>query len=71
MIAMLFDGQAILRQADVPVPAPGPRELLLEVRACGVCRTDLHIVDGELRTPLHPLVPGHEIVGIVRARGEG
>jgi len=70
MIAMLFDGPGPLRLADVPVPAPGARELLLEVRACGVCRTDLHIVDGELPARLHPLIPGHEIVGIVRGRGE-
>jgi len=50
-------------------PEPGPRQLLLRVRACGVCRTDLHIVDGELADPKLPLVPGHEIVAEVAARG--
>jgi propanol-preferring alcohol dehydrogenase len=51
------------------LPEPGPRQLLLRVRACGVCRTDLHIVDGELPNPKLPLVPGHEIVAEVVARG--
>ncbi len=51
------------------LPDPGPRQLLLRVRACGVCRTDLHIVDGELAEPKLPLVPGHEIVAEVLARG--
>jgi len=51
------------------LPDPGPRQLLLRVRACGVCRTDLHIVDGELPHPKLPLVPGHEIVAQVLARG--
>ena len=51
------------------LPDPGPRQLLLRVRACGVCRTDLHIVDGELPRPKLPLVPGHEIVAQVLARG--
>ncbi len=51
------------------LPEPGPRHLLLRVRACGVCRTDLHIVDGELAEPKLPLVPGHEIVAEVLARG--
>jgi propanol-preferring alcohol dehydrogenase len=60
-----------LRPEQVPVPEPGPGELLLEVRACGVCRTDLHIVDGELVAPRLPLVPGHEIVGRVAGRGPG
>jgi len=51
------------------LPEPGPRQLLLRVRACGVCRTDLHIADGELPEPKLPLVPGHEIVAQVAARG--
>src|SRR3989338_8277020 len=46
-------------------PAPGPRQVLLRVRACAVCRTDLHVVDGELPDPRLPLVVGHEIVGTV------
>jgi propanol-preferring alcohol dehydrogenase len=53
------------------VPEPGNGELLLRVEACAVCRTDLHIVDGELRDPVLPLVPGHEIVGRVEATGPG
>jgi alcohol dehydrogenase, propanol-preferring len=54
-----------------PVPRPGPGEVLVEVKACGVCRTDLHVVDGELPDPKLPIVPGHEIVGRVAAIGEG
>jgi propanol-preferring alcohol dehydrogenase len=54
-----------------PVPRPGAGEVLVEVKACGVCRTDLHVVDGELPDPKLPLVPGHEIVGQVAALGEG
>jgi len=56
---------------EVAAPEPGAGEVLLEVRACGVCRTDLHIADGELEGGRLPIVPGHEIVGIVTARGEG
>lgn len=59
-----------LRPADLPVPECGPDEVLLQVAACGVCRTDLHIVDGELSEPRLPLVPGHEIVGTVAAMGD-
>lgn len=54
-----------------PVPRPGPGEVLVEVKACGVCRTDLHVVDGELPDPKLPIIPGHEIVGRVAAIGEG
>jgi alcohol dehydrogenase, propanol-preferring len=53
------------------LPPPGPHELLLRVGACGVCRTDLHVVDGELPHPKLPLIPGHEVVGRVVARGPG
>ena len=53
-----------------PIPHPGPGELLIEIQACGVCRTDLHVVDGELPQPKLPIVPGHEIVGRVRALGQ-
>jgi len=59
-----------LRIADVPDPEPGPKEILLRVRACGICRTDLHIVDGELTEPRLPLVPGHQIVAEVVEGGE-
>ena len=54
-----------------PTPTPGPGELRLRVEACGVCRTDLHVVDGELPDPALPIVPGHEIVGRVEALGPG
>jgi propanol-preferring alcohol dehydrogenase len=50
---------------EVPDPQPGPQQVLLEVRACGVCRTDLHVCVGELTQPRLPLIPGHEIVGVV------
>jgi len=60
-----------LREAEVPDPEPGAGQLLLRVRACGVCRTDLHVVDGELTKPKLPLVPGHQIVGDVVAAGLG
>ena len=54
-----------------PVPQPGPGEILVEIKACGVCRTDLHVVDGELPDPKLPIVPGHEIVGVVEQVGDG
>jgi len=60
-----------LRLEILPRPQPGPGEVQLRVLACGVCRTDLHVVDGELTEPRLPLVPGHEIVGEVTALGEG
>ncbi|HWZ59711.1 MAG TPA: zinc-dependent alcohol dehydrogenase family protein [Gemmatimonadaceae bacterium] len=67
---MLLDApKHALRFTEVPTPIPGPRQLLIRVAACGVCRTDLHIVDGELDDPKLPLIPGHEIVGRVEARG--
>ncbi|CAD6555005.1 putative alcohol dehydrogenase AdhA [Paraburkholderia hiiakae] len=72
MRAMLFDGESPrLREADLPDPAPGAGELLIDVRACGVCRTDLHVVDGDLDHPKKPVIPGHEIVGTVAALGGG
>jgi propanol-preferring alcohol dehydrogenase len=52
-----------------PVPEPGPRELLVRVHACGVCRTDLHVVDGDLAAPKPGVVPGHEVIGVVAAAG--
>jgi alcohol dehydrogenase, propanol-preferring len=58
-----------LRLAELPDPQAGPGQVLLSVRACGVCRTDLHIVDGELREPKLPLVPGHQVVGTVAGSG--
>jgi len=59
-----------LRLAEVPIPQPGPGQVLLRVHACAVCRTDLHILDGELSQPKLPLVLGHEIVGTVVQAGE-
>lgn len=60
-----------LRQARLVAATPGPGQVLLDVSCCGVCRTDLHIADGELRGPKRPLVLGHEIVGRIRALGPG
>jgi propanol-preferring alcohol dehydrogenase len=60
-----------LRAADLPRPSPGAGQVLLQVRACAICRTDLHVVDGELPDPALPLVPGHEIVGVVVEAGPG
>ena len=59
-----------LHEAELPDPEPGPGDVLVEVSACGVCRTDLHIADGELPDPTLPLVLGHQVVGRVRSGGE-
>jgi alcohol dehydrogenase, propanol-preferring len=68
---MVLDApRSALRRADLPEPEPGPGEVLLEVAACGLCRTDLHVVDGELERPKLPLVPGHQIVARVASGGE-
>lgn len=71
MRAMILDrpGTA-LRRVDLPVPQAGAGELLIKVEACGVCRTDLHLIDGELPDPVLPMIPGHEIVGRVAAIGK-
>ncbi len=72
MRAMILEEQpGRLRAREVAPPKAGAGQLALAVRACGVCRTDLHIVDGELAHPKLPLVPGHQIVAIVEAVGEG
>jgi propanol-preferring alcohol dehydrogenase len=72
MRAMLFTKVGVpLRATELPMPVPGPQQLLIQVRACAVCRTDLHVVDGELTQPKLPLVPGHEIVGTVIKAGSG
>ena len=64
MRAMVLSAQGRpLELRDLPVPEPGPEQVRLRVRACGVCRTDLHVVDGELPHPKLPLVPGHQVVG--------
>jgi alcohol dehydrogenase, propanol-preferring len=72
MRAILFEtpGQP-LKMAELPIPIPGPGQVLLKVHACGVCHTDLHIVDGELSQPKLPLVLGHQIVGTVVRTGRG
>ena len=72
MEAMLFTGPGVpLEPAEIDEPEPGPGQVRLQVRACGVCRTDLHIVDGELGEPKLPLVLGHQIVGAISALGPG
>src|SRR2546427_39640 len=72
MRAMLLDApRRPLRLADTAIPEPGPGQVLLAVKACGVCRTDLHVCDGELPNPKLPLVLGHEIVGTVARIGAG
>jgi propanol-preferring alcohol dehydrogenase len=71
MRAMVLDAPRIpLRAGELPEPTPEPGQVLLRVRACGVCRTDLHIVDGEVPKPTVPLVPGHQVVGRVVEGGE-
>src|SRR5215211_5623804 len=71
MRAMVLERQREpLKPRELPDPEPEPGQLLLEVAACGVCRTDLHIVDGELSKPKLPLVPGHQIVARVLSGGE-
>lgn len=72
MRAMLLDApRRALRLAELPAPVPSAGQLLIRVRACGVCRTDLHVIDGELADGKLPIVPGHEIVGEVVERGAG
>jgi propanol-preferring alcohol dehydrogenase len=72
MRAMVFTGPGSpLREAELRGPEPGPGQVRLNVQACAVCRTDLHIVDGELADPKLPLVLGHQIVGLVSGVGQG
>ena len=72
MRAMVYRGNGpALTLEERPVPEPGAGEVLVRVSACGVCRTDLHVVDGDLTEPRLPVVPGHEIVGRVAALGAG
>ncbi|HEX7972861.1 MAG TPA: alcohol dehydrogenase catalytic domain-containing protein, partial [Anaerolineales bacterium] len=71
MRAMVLDEPGKpLRLAEMPVPRPGPGQVLIRINACGVCHTDLHIMDGELTHPKLPLVLGHQIVGTVVQNGE-
>jgi propanol-preferring alcohol dehydrogenase len=71
MQAMVLDrlGEP-LQKRKLPLPVPGPKQILIKVHACGVCRTDLHILDGELPRPKLPLILGHEIIGTVAGKGE-
>jgi propanol-preferring alcohol dehydrogenase len=70
MKAMVLDRPAgRFALADLPMPQPGRGEVLVRVHACGVCRTDLHVVDGDIRDGIYPVVPGHQIVGVVEALG--
>lgn len=71
MRAMRLDkpGSALIL-ADIAQPQPGPEELLVRVRTCGVCRTDLHVLDGELSQTEYPIIPGHQVVGVVESCGE-
>ena len=72
MRAMILEAQRQpLRLADIPEPVPGPEQILIKVSVCGVCRTDLHILDGDLTSPKLPLVLGHQIVGVVTGLGPG
>jgi len=72
MRAMVLDKPGVpLVMRERPIPAPTAGDILLAVSACGVCRTDLHVVDGELPDPKLPIIPGHEIVGRVMAAGDG
>ena len=60
-----------LRDSNIPAPEPGAGQVLVRVAACGVCRTDLHVIDGDLTEPKLPIIPGHEIVGRIEAVGSG
>jgi propanol-preferring alcohol dehydrogenase len=66
---LLTEARRPLMAAEVPAPRPGPQQVLIAVRACAVCRTDLHVVDGDLPDPKLPLVLGHEIVGTIVEKG--
>ncbi len=70
MRAIQIERPGVLRLAELRRPDPGPGEILVKVHACGVCRTDLHLLDGEVEIPHPPIVPGHQIVGTVVVRGE-
>src|SRR5579871_586020 len=72
MHAMMLNAlRAPLEWTELPDRYPGPGEIRVQVSACGVCRTDLHVVDGELPHPMVPIIPGHEIVGRIDTIGPG
>src|SRR6185436_15099079 len=60
-----------LQLRQLPMPEPGPGEILVRITVCGVCRTDLHVIEGELSNPALPLIPGHQAVGVVSQLGPG
>jgi alcohol dehydrogenase, propanol-preferring len=66
---VLFEPKKPLVQTNLPIPEPGPQDVLIRVDACAVCRTDLHVIDGELPNPKLPLIPGHQIIGKITAVG--
>ena len=70
MRAMLLEGPGTaLKMVQLPLPEPGPEQVLIRVSVCGICRTDLHVLDGELAQTAYPIIPGHQIVGTVEACG--
>ena len=76
MKAMVLEGvgpisASPLTLQDVPVPEPGPGEVRVRVTCCAICRTDLHVIEGDLPEARLPLVPGHQVVGVVDAVGAG
>jgi propanol-preferring alcohol dehydrogenase len=72
MNAMILSGpERPLKLSEIAKPKPGKGQVLVKVSACGVCRTDLHVVDGDLKHPKLPLVPGHQVVGVVEISGSG
>ena len=76
MKAMVLDAisdidKSPLDLRDVEVPAPGRGEVRVKVRTCGICRTDLHVIEGDLPAQTLPIIPGHQVVGVVDALGEG
>jgi alcohol dehydrogenase, propanol-preferring len=68
--AIQIDQPGVLHAVELPEPRPGPNQVLVRVHACGVCRTDLHLLDGEVEIPKPPVVPGHQIVGTVIGHGQ-
>ncbi|HEU4949505.1 MAG TPA: alcohol dehydrogenase catalytic domain-containing protein, partial [Candidatus Deferrimicrobiaceae bacterium] len=68
-IAPIGTSPLVLR--DVPEPSPGPGEIRVRVRVCGICRTDLHVIEGDLLPRRLPVIPGHQVVGTVESSGEG
>src|SRR5262245_62079256 len=70
-MALMRPGDGKVDALSLEHPAPRPGQVVVRVLACGVCRTDLHVVDGELPAPAVPVVPGHEIVGLVEQVGDG